>query len=512
MFRSTYKYADDLVRLLPLYGRSRGDGLHPLFILYNRGGEAFIFDHLNKNFKTSNSHMVIAGTTGSGKSVMLNYLCMVLSAVHNPHIIALEIGGSFDLTAKYFKANGRSVKTMKFDRKQPIAVNPYADAYLALTQVEAEERLLAENFVVTTGKDPSMLGVEEELTEKRVFKVADEIKQQGAFATEQELDCDEDRDILSEMIMATRIMLTGGSPVEEKKITRLDMGLINRALIHAMKACRDDKVPQMLVQHVGLSFTTLATTETNSHLQARLQGFAMALEEYQKGMKAKFINRASEPLGEYDFLQVDFGFMQSESYNDLMNVTCISLLSKILALAEANKATGRPTILIMDEAHVLFKSEMIATFVTLMAKVARKIGLWLIPCSQNMHDFKGIEARKVLSMMETWLCLSLDKEEVKLIEQFKPLTDEMRSLILDVQKYPGVYSEGVLLGKRYSGLFRNVPPRLSLSLAMTEQDERTERKKIQAEHGLTELEAVEHMATAMETVKKEERVDADFFD
>ncbi|MCE3237408.1 MAG: Type secretory protein VirB4 component, partial [Gammaproteobacteria bacterium] len=41
-FRSSYKYADDVARLLPIYGRSRGDGLYPLFIFYNRGGEFFI--------------------------------------------------------------------------------------------------------------------------------------------------------------------------------------------------------------------------------------------------------------------------------------------------------------------------------------------------------------------------------------------------------------------------------------------------------------------------------------
>ena len=236
------------------------------------------------------------------------------------------------------------------------------------------------------------------------------------------------------------------------------------------------------------------------------------MDDYQSCIRAKFINRETEPLVEYDFMQVDFGFMQGKLYSDLLNVVCISLLSKILALAEANKSTGRPTILIIDEAHVMFKSEMVATFITLMAKVARKIGLWLIPCTQNINDFTGVESRKVLSMMETWLCLALDREEVKLVEQFKPLSDEVRSLVMDIQKYPGIYSEGVLLGKRHFGLFRNVPPRLSLSLAMTEQDERTARKKVQEEHNLSELEAVEYIAKELENTQHEVREDADFYD
>jgi hypothetical protein len=210
----------------------------------------------------------------------------------------------------------------------------------------------------------------------------------------------------------------------------------------------------------------------------------------------------SSPFDDFDFLQIDFGFMQSESYKDLMNIVCISLLAKVLSLAEANKATGRPTEVYIDEAHVPFKSEMVAQFVILMSKVARKIGLWLRPCTQNIEDFTGIESKKVLSMMETWLCLALQADEVALVNTFKPLSAEMRDLILDVRKYPGVYAEGVLLGKRYSGLFRNIPPRFALALAMTEQDERTRRVEIQKKHNMSELEAVELMAKEMSGQRK----------
>lgn len=73
----------------------------------------------------------------------------------------------------------------------------------------------------------------------------------------------------------------------------------------------------------------------------------------------------------------------------------------------------------------------------------------------------------------------------------------MRALVSDIRKYPGIYSESVLLGKCYQGLFRNVPPRIALSLALTDPDERTQRAKLQKEKGMAEMQAVEWMAEEM---------------
>ena len=508
-YRASYKYAHDIARLLPLYGRSQGDGVNPLHLYYNRGGEVFMFDHLSRNFKMSNSHMAIIGTTGAGKSVVLNNLCMSLSAVRNPRIIAMEVGGSFDLTAKYLAEYGRQVKVMKFDRLNPIPVNPYAEAYQALAIIEAEEEAIAA-YEKATQALASDEAISEQVMTTHQSKLTKEINTLQQVATEEELKCEEDRDILNEMVIATRVMITQGKAQEEAKIDPTDLALITQALIHAMKRSKARGVPQMLLSHVIESMAILGEQETNQALQERLKNFSIRLNYYTSGTRGQFINRPSEPLVDFDFLHIDFGFMQSESYKDLLNVACIALLAKVLAMAEANKATGRPTELFLDEAHVLFKSDMVAAFIILMAKVARKIGLWLKPCTQNIEDFTGIESKKVLSMMETWLCLALEADEVRLIEKFKPLSDEIRSLILDVKKYPGIYSEGVLLGKRYTGLFRNVPPRIALSLAMTEQDERTRRRELQRKHKITELEAVELMAKELTSQTHKENNEAHF--
>lgn len=57
--------------------------------------------------------------------------------------------------------------------------------------------------------------------------------------------------------------------------------------------------------------------------------------------------------------------------------------------------------------------------------------------------------------------------------------------------------EGVILCSRFKGLFRNIPPRLSLALAMTETHEKTERRKIMQEKNCSEIEAAICMAEAM---------------
>lgn len=514
MYRSTYKYKDAAVRLLPVFGRSRGDQVNPLHVYFNRGGEPFIFDQLSKRFRQSNSHMAIIGTTGAGKSALLNTHIMSLSAVYNPRVIVVETGGSMDYTEKFLNKYGRKTKALRFSRMYPIALNPYVEAYDALEQIEIEEALIAKNEI-RSGKDPDAEGIEEEYLSAKVNKQLEEFESQDERATDEERAQEEDRDLLNEMALATRTMITGGIDEEEKNISRADMMLINRVLIHAMKKCRENGVEQMLVQHVIASFSEMANQEENPAIQKRLAAFSLSMEEYQTGLKAKFINRASEPLPDVDFLQIEFGFLQEEKYVDLLNVVFITLLSKILAMAEKGKNAGRPTILILDEIHVLLKSKMVSSVLTLISKVGRKFDLWLVPATQNVSDFNSVESKKFLSMMETWICLAFSgDEEIRLVDSFKGLTQEEIDLIKGIEKFPGIYAEGVLLGKRHQGLFRNVPPRICLALAMTDPDERAYRQKVQKELGVDDpIIAIEHIAAQMEksTQKKQQKASV-FYD
>ena len=97
-------------------------------------------------------------------------------------------------------------------------------------------------------------------------------------------------------------------------------------------------------------------------------------------------------------------------------------------------------------------------------------------------------------MLEWWMCLVMPKEEVEQIARFKDLSDEEKRMLLAARKSPGQYTEGVILTDEMKMLFRNVPPPLALALAMTEKDEKSHRYELMAEHGCTEIEAVEIVA------------------
>ena len=87
---------------------------------------------------------------------------------------------------------------------------------------------------------------------------------------------------------------------------------------------------------------------------------------------------------------------------------------------------------------------LLAPFLVKIVKMWRKLGAWLWSATQNMEDYPDA-AKKMLNMVEWWLCLVMPKEEVEQIARFKDLTDVQRSLLLSARKEPGKYVEGVVL-------------------------------------------------------------------
>ena len=88
----------------------------------------------------------------------------------------------------------------------------------------------------------------------------------------------------------------------------------------------------------------------------------------------------------------------------------------------------------------------------------------------------------------------MEKDEVEQIARFRDLTPEQKALLLSARKEPGKYTEGVVLSTSVEALFRNVPPSLSLALAMTEKDEKVQRRKLMDEFGISEVEAAIRVA------------------
>jgi len=121
------------------------------------------------------------------------------------------------------------------------------------------------------------------------------------------------------------------------------------------------------------------------------------------------------------------------------------------------------------------------------------LGAWFWIATQNLEDFPDA-SKKMLNMLEWWMCLVMPKEEVEQIARFKDLTDEEKNMLLAARKSPKQYTEGVMLTDGLKMLFRNVPPPLALALAMTEKDEKAQRHALMRKHGCSELEAVAYVA------------------
>ena len=171
-------------------------------------------------------------------------------------------------------------------------------------------------------------------------------------------------------------------------------------------------------------------------------------------------------------------------------------MNKTVSLAEKHQYEERFTLFFADECHVVTNNPLTAVSVTKCSKMSRKIGLWLWFATQNVKDFPN-DARKMLSMMEFWICLGMSEAELAEVERFKSLTEEERMLFRSVRKEAKKYVEGVILCNRFKGIFRNIPPRLALALAMTEKIEKAERRQIMEQEKCTEVEAALKIAQQM---------------
>jgi hypothetical protein len=88
----------------------------------------------------------------------------------------------------------------------------------------------------------------------------------------------------------------------------------------------------------------------------------------------------------------------------------------------------------------------------------------------------------------------MPKEEIGEIARFRSLTEEQKELLLSARKAPRKYTEGVVLAEGMEMLFRQVPPSLVLSLAMTEKEEKAQRAQIMREKDCSELQAAIEVA------------------
>ena len=470
-------YASELAALLPIYGRNQGARHLPCFTFFNRLGEPVFFDVLHHDFISQNSHMALFANSGGGKSVATGWMINSLMAVKDARIVLFEMGNSFDRLLIHAKDKGKKTKQLLLSNQKSKAVplNPFCDAYKAIPEIT------------------------EHLDDEASTCLAQKIQQlrtnlDKPANLDEEVD-DEGRSYLAELALALRTMITEANDVEESLFTLADETLLIELLRDAILTSFHADVPQMLTEHVLLAFERRLAHESIPRKKDRIQDMHDRLKSYViNASKARFFNVPTEPLDDFDIFHIDISAIKDDKGK--LALVMVSLLPRILAIVEATQNDNRPTFLFIDEAHLQFQIDVIVSSCLLIAKVARKLGLWLVPITQNVADMSSEKATKILSLIETWILLGINEKELADVKLFKRLSPAEEALIRDIDSAKGLYAEAVLLGSRYQGLFRVIPPRYLLALLLNEKSEKAERHALEKTHNV--LKAAELVAEKME--------------
>lgn len=473
-------YTNHLANILPFYGRGIGTG-NPCIVAYNRGGEDFSCDPLLQGDRAKNAHLFLFGPTGAGKSASLVYLQMLITAVYNPRWVVVEAGNSFGLLSNYFKKHGKSVVDIVLRPGQAPSIAPFKPA---MDLIDASG-----NVIQLTSIVEDVLVGDAELDEADKGDSEDEVVS---------------RDILGEMLIIARLMVTGGEHKEEQRMNRSDLGLLKKALLDAAIQSRlsgsNDCLPSQVIACLREQI------KERPQLAQRITEMADAMELFCDGFAGELFNRPGEEMPDADYIRIEMGALASgNDTNDKLSVAYISIINQVIARAQRTQRDGRPTINLTDEAHVLTTNPLLAKYLVVVSKLlGRRMGLWLWQATQNMKDYPD-ESEKMLAMFEWWMCLFIDQGELANIERFKKLSPDQRSMLLSTRKASGKYTEGVIMSDNVQGLFRIVPPGLCLALGQTEKEEKRERMKLMRLHNIDETAAAEMIG---EQIAERRRVQA----
>lgn len=452
-------FAQHLANLAPVWGRSQGTG-HPGITLFHRGGGTITVDPLNRLDRQMNAHLFLFGPTGSGKSATLNNLLVQVTAIYRPRLVIVEAGNSFGLFGDFAQRLGLTVHRVRLSPGSGVSLAPFADAHR----------------LVDTPSDVQTLDV-------------DALDEPTTGAPEG----DEQRDVLGELEITARLMITGGEDKEEARMTRADRSLIRQCILDAAHRCANEHRP-VLTRDVRDALRERSRDALLPETRrARLMEMADAMDMFCQGVDGEMFDRAGTPWPEADITIVDLATFAREGYNAQLSIAYISLINTVNNIAERDQFLGRPIINVTDEGHIITKNPLLAPYVVKITKMWRKLGAWFWLATQNLDDLPKA-AEPMLNMIEWWICLSMPPDEVEKIARFRELNAAQKALMLSARKEAGKFTEGVILSRSMELLFRVVPPSLYLALAMTEPEEKNERYQLMQQYGINELEAAIRVA------------------
>jgi len=453
-----FNFVQHIANLLPVFGRETGTG-HPGISYFNRGGTPLDFDPLNKDDRAKNGHLLLLGPTGAGKSATLIGKIVQLMALHRPRLVIVEAGNSFGLLADYARRHGLTVNKISLKPGSGITLPLFADAW----------RLVEQSADIHVD-------------------IPDDDEQDNN---------DDQRDILGEMEITARLMITGGEAREDARLTRPDRSMIRQAILNAATRCHKAG-RQTLTQDVRDALFALAQDNMlPENRRTRAYEMAESMDMFCSGFEGELFNREGTSWPDADITVVDLATFAREGYEAQLAIAYISLINHINNIGERDQHLSRAIVNITDESHIITVNPLLARFLTKGSKMWRKLGIWLWLATQNLADFPD-DAKKLLNMIEWWELLVMPPEEVEQLERFKTLTPEQKQLLLSAAKSPGKYTEGVVLSEKVEALFRVVPPSLYLALGMTEKHEKAERARLMREQKIDELDAAIQVARELD--------------
>lgn len=469
-------FAQHIANLAPVWGRNQGTG-NPGITFFNRGGGTVTFDPLSRLDRQMNAHLFLFGPTGSGKSATLNNILSQVVAMYRPRMFIVEAGNSFGLFGDLCKRLGLSVHKVRLAPNAGVTLAPFADA----------KRLVETPHEVKT-LDADALDDEA----VAIPNTANDLNAQQGVPIE-----DEQRDVLGELEITARLMITGGEDKEEARMTRADRSMIRQCILDAAHCCEAEQ-RMVLTQDIRDALRQRANDHALPEARRnRLLEMADAMDMFCQGIDGEMFNKEGSPWPEADITIVDLATFAREGYNAQLSIAYISLINTVNNIAERDQFLGRPIINVTDEGHIITKNPLLSPYIVKITKMWRKLGAWFWLATQNLDDLPKA-AEPMLNMIEWWICLNMPPDEVEKIARFRELNDAQKSLMLSARKESGKFTEGVILSKSMEVLFRAVPPSLYLAMAMTEPEEKNERYQLMQTHAISELEAAMMVADQMD--------------
>lgn len=335
-------FAQHAANLAPVWGRSQGTG-HPGITFFNRGGGTVTFDPLNRLDRQMNAHLFLFGPTGSGKSATLNNILNQITAIYRPRMFIVEAGNSFGLFGDFAARLGLTVHRVKLSPGAGVSLAPFADAWRLVDTPNQVQTLDADAL--------------------------------DDDAAEQELaEGDEQRDVLGELEITARLMITGGEDKEEARMTRADRSLIRQCILEAAQRCVSEK-RTVLTRDVRDALRERGRDSTLPETRrTRLLEMSDAMDMFCQGIDGEMFDRPGTPWPEADITIVDLATFAREGYNAQLSIAYISLINTVNNIAERDQFLGRPIVNVTDEGHIITKNPLLAPYVVKITKMWRKLG------------------------------------------------------------------------------------------------------------------------------------------